>query len=233
MNANQENRHSSYFAIDGVFTSNEDAWKTNPAFSKSVTAFRGGFTTIQGLVQAMSVSTKGTTETKRAAREAMTEATLKLAGDLCGFASEAGNAELLAKVRLNPTDLRGLRDTEVAGFCQAIHDLGVEHLADLAEAQVTADDLTALQGLINAYGDTVGKPRQKRTEITSVVQQMDAAFNGTDKVLKEQLDPRMLKFKASKPDFFNSYFAARKIVDNPGGRPPKNGNNQPQPPQPN
>lgn len=61
--------------------------------------------------------------------------------------------------------------------------------------------------------------------------QLDDAFNGTEKVLKEQLDPRMLKFKAASPDFYNSYFAARKIVDN-RGRNGKNGHAQPTPPQP-
>src|SRR5437016_6112001 len=105
MNTNQENRQSSYFAIDEVLKEYIATWTPNVAFGKSVGSFRGGSTTIQGLVEKMSLSTRGTTELKHTNREAMSAGTLELAGDLCGFASVTGDTELLAKVDLTPSDL--------------------------------------------------------------------------------------------------------------------------------
>jgi len=43
----------------------------------------------------------------------------------------------------------------------------------------------------------------------------------------------MATFKASQPSFYAQFVAARQIVDNPGGRPAKNGNGSTEPtPQP-
>jgi hypothetical protein len=232
MNANQENRRSSYYSLGGVLRQNENVWQSNAAFATSVADFRSGVKTIDSLVQATSTGTKGVTETKHVARVAMSTTTLELAGALCAFASRTGNTELLAKVDLTETDLTRLRDGEVGSTCQAVHDLVAEHLEDLADAQVTDVELKALQDRIDDYNGYAGKTRQKRTENTAAVGQLDVAFETTDKVLDEQLDKRMLKFKAVAPDFFRAYMAARKVVDNAASHNGKNGDSQPpQPPQ--
>ena len=54
---------------------------------------------------------------------------------------------------------------------------------------------------------------------------MQAEFEAADTVLDEQIDRLMARFKTTEPEFYAAFAAAREIVDNPGGRAAKNGNN--------
>ena len=76
------------------------------------------------------------------------------------------------------------------------------------------------------------KPRTKRSNRASGVM-LKAEFASINKTLTEELDGLMVRFKATEPAFYAAYVAAREVIDNPGGRPAKNGgngsNDQPQP----
>jgi hypothetical protein len=173
---------------------------------------------------------------RRNARNAMTESAVAVAGGVRAYASAKGDAELLAKVDLWPSDFARERDTEVAGLCQGVHDAANSIIALLTDQGLAPADLTDLQDKIDLYSGTVGKPRVARSSNRAAGKLMDAEFAAADKLLEEQLDGLILKFKISQPEFYNAYFAARQIVDNPGGRPDKNGSgngsNDHQPPMP-
>jgi hypothetical protein len=110
-----------------------------------------------------------------------------------------------------------------------------QHLADLADdgwTQVKLDEINAKIGL---YGGMVGKPRHLQTVITSLARQLDSTIKEIDAILGQKIDLRMAKFKEASPEFYNAYFAARKIVDNRTGPKSKNGetgNGQDTPPAP-
>ena len=65
---------------------------------------------------------------------------------------------------------------------------------------------------------------------------LKAEFASINKTLSEELDGLMVRFKATDPAFYAAYVAAHEVIDNPGGRPAKNGNgadghDTPTPPQ--
>ena len=204
-------------AVIGNLQSNQNVWQSNKAFSTSVAAIGSCLAMIKSLVQITSLGTKGVTLTKTTARDTMEEATLVVAGVLGSFASKTGNTELFAKVDLVPSDISRLRDSEVDSFCQGIHDLAEDNLAALADYELVDSDLASLQVKIDAYNVLIGKPRQVRTANSAALKQLKAQLDQVRTILEEQVDGMMLKFKASQPDFFNSYMAARKVVDQPGG----------------
>ena len=71
-----------------------------------------------------------------------------------------------------------------------------------------------------------------RTENGAALKQLQAQLDQVRTILEEQVDGVMLKFKASAPDFFNSYTAARKVVGQPGGHAGKTETNTQPTPQP-
>lgn len=89
----------------------------------------------------------------------------------------------------------------------------------------TSLTLADLQANIDAYIAVNGKPRTARSTGRAAGEFLEAEFVATDKVLDQQLDGLLTKFKASQPSFYASYVAAREIVDNPGGHNGKNGTN--------
>ena len=81
-----------------------------------------------------------------------------------------------------------------------------------------------------------GKPLTKRSSNRASGVMLKAEFAALSKLLNEELDPLMLRFKTTQPEFYAEFVAARDIVGNPGGRPAKNGANgndtpSPTPPQ--
>jgi hypothetical protein len=122
MNARDENRLSMFVAVFGVLTDNKTLWQTVVAILNAYNALEGHIKAIGESAVTHTSSTKGVTEVKRMARVAMTESAVAVAGGVRAYASSKGDAELLAKVDLWPSDFARERDTEVAGLCQGVHD---------------------------------------------------------------------------------------------------------------
>ena len=224
MNAKQENKVSTYAGLNVVLAQNEPKWQSLTAFVASVTLFRNGLDNINAIAQTRNSSTKGVTADKQSARDTMTLAALEVAGAVSAYGSDIGSHELQGKVDYTESDLRRTRDSELTTVCQGIHDAAQSVLANLADYGVTAQTLTDLQSKITGYHGTVGKPASVKSVKQAAGTSLDSAIDEVDKVLEEKMDKLMPKFRASEPDFFNAYFAARSIVDNAASRPAKNGN---------
>ena len=83
--------------------------------------------------------------------------------------------------------------------------------------------LQALQDKIDGYSETVGKPRSAASNNRAAGKLADAEFEAAEKLLVEQLDGLILKFKTSQPAFYNAYRSARETVNNAAGHNGKNG----------
>jgi hypothetical protein len=133
--------------------------------------------------------------------------------DLHALATKTNDSALQGKVAVELSDLVRVGETVIAPRCQQIHDLANTNQAALADYGVAKEDITALQTAIDAYMPLITKPREAvvgRKEVTgSIAQDEDAA----DKLLKDELDPAMRKFKTKNAPFFSEYTSARMIID--------------------
>lgn len=215
---------SSHAAVVNVLTENQSLWAATPGIVKVVNQLTTRMGNINALELTRNGGTKGATQAKQDARDAMVADTLVVAGAVSAYADDIGDSELLAKVEYTPTAYDSARDTEVSNLCQGIHDTAAGIVDKLADNKVTADTLKAQQDKIDAYGKLVGKPRATRSNGKAARGVQQGEFAGIDRLLSKQLDGLMTPFKASQPEFFAAYFAARNIVDNPGGHKGKNGN---------
>lgn len=223
MRANLENKLSTYLTVQAVIDKNQSRWQSLTAFVTAYGKFKASIQTINSLSQSLNGGTKGVTANKRLVRANMAEAAEAVAGAVGAYASATDNVELQDKVNYSASDIMRVRDTESPNICQAIHDAANTNLESLAAAYgVTAETLADLQSKINAYTGNVSAPRTTRSTNRAAGTMVETEFEAADKVLTEQLDGLMVaKFKKSQPSFYAAYVAAREIVDNPGGRPPK------------
>lgn len=218
-----------YRSVETVLDENQNIWQVLVAFVAAVAAFKSSIQTINSLEESRNGGTKGVTASKQAKRDAMTAATLVVAGGVRAYASAHNDEELRAKVNYTPSVLRNTRDTEAATICQGIHNTANGLVANLADNGVTPQTLTDLQTKITAYNAAIGKPRTKLSNNRAAGTMLELEFEAADKVLEEQLDGMIEQFKVNQ-SFYQSYLAAREVVDNAAGHASKNGGNaQPQP----
>src|SRR5437899_1013830 len=117
MNARNENKVGMYVVTHDTMGDNESLWEEIPAIRAVVDALFGRIDNINGFAQTRSVTTKGLTAAKRAARRAMQPVTMEVAGMVRSYAASTDDHELLAKVDITPSRLGGLRDTVVGNVC--------------------------------------------------------------------------------------------------------------------
>jgi hypothetical protein len=213
MTTNQQNRLSMFLAVLGVMQKYNSAWSAMTALAEMVTRLTAYTGALQDKTGVQGTPLTGIAGGKRRNRIDMIEKTLAMAGDLHALATKNNDSVLRAKVALDLTDLMRASETVVGTRCEQIYDLANTNTAALANYGVAAADITALKTAIDAYTDLLTKPRQavvSRKEVTGgIAQDEDAA----DKLLKNELDPAMRKFKTKNAAFFGEYMSARMIID--------------------
>ena len=87
----------------------------------------------------------------------------------------------------------------------------------LADYGVTAAKLTALKKKIDGFEALHTKPRQNISNRSAATARLPQLLRQADEILRGRLDPLVVQFKVSAPEFYNAYQAACNIVDIPGG----------------
>lgn len=101
--------------------------------------------------------------------------------------------------------------------CQEIHDLANDNSLGIAPFGTTAADITALQTAIDDFKPLITKPREAIVEKKVVTGDIATDEETADKLLKNELDKSMKKFRTKNAQFFGEYSSARMIIDL-GGR---------------
>jgi len=183
------------------------------AFQTAVTALKAKVAEIEETAELSSLSLAGITADKRNFKETVCQMTADIAGMIYAYAVETSNITLKEEVNLTISRLKRKSDTELVLICQAIHDRGFENKDALVDYGVTTEMLTALQTAIDDYAAASPKPRTaigKRKTRKEIIKQL---FKELDAILNERMDALMGKFRTTHPEFYQTYFNLREIVD--------------------
>ncbi|MGC2235693.1 MAG: hypothetical protein WA584_06005 [Pyrinomonadaceae bacterium] len=179
-----------------------------------ITNYNGIKTNIAGILEFANL--KGASRTvalrKNDLRERLGNEVLKFAGVVETFADDTSDLQLLDDMKIKPSQLERIRDDELAPLCQFIHDRAQPHAAALKDYNIQAADFTALQTLISDYSAEVPKPRtiisQRKTNNANIA----VLFKDNEKRFKN-LDKQIETLRVAHPDFVNTYFTTRNVVD--------------------
>jgi hypothetical protein len=106
----------------------------------------------------------------------------------------------------------------VVARCRNVWSNAQDNLGASAAFGVTAAKLTNLKKKIDEFEASHPKTRKSRTATRAATKAMPDSFAAVDEILNGCLDGLMAQFKDSAPEFYNEYFAARRIVDAPATR---------------
>ena len=213
MDNRQENNLSRHRATGSVLTDNITLFAGVPALGLQHQKLLDSVALVDSLAALQGTNTKGITLAKAELLRQMVETSFSVAGIVKAYASETGNLELKERVKLNKTMFHDARDDEKDNVAQVVYDAAQENVAALADYGVTAATLTGFLTRIDAYRLSIAGPATARSRRRSNTILLAEEFKRADMIADERLDGLMEQFKVSQPDFYNTYHAARKLID--------------------
>lgn len=158
-------------------------------------------------------TTKGKTMDKADRKTLLADTAHAIAGSVQAYAAENGNNDLCMLVNFSRTQLLQADDEQIQQLCQLIHDEANAIVLDLADYGVDATKLTDLQGLIDAWHTQSQSPRVAISTRVAATSSLPDLFAAADDILKKRMDKLMDQFYLSDRTFYDTYKAARKIVN--------------------
>ena len=163
--------------------------------------------------QLTAVPITGIAADKNDRRKTMTDFGFDVSGMLYAYASSIDNNTLKAEVDYPISAFTRMRDSEIAVVCRTIHERGVENVNTAKDFGINADLLADLLTAIENYEASLTKPRtaigKRKTQKANIAE----LIREIDEILINQMDRMMSRFRTTNPDFYETYFNLREIID--------------------
>jgi hypothetical protein len=192
----------------------------NPAIAILAATLTQILQSIRNLKQVQDKSTKGATRTKSELETAIISGILKVGAALKAYATEAKNYELLSIASFTETDIKRLRDSNLADKARTIAEAAAPVEDQLSIYMVTPADVATLSETIPAYLQALPGSRVVLVQTKQSTADIQAKLDEGRQLLKEKLDVHMQPFKATMPSLYGEYQNARVIVDKAGTQKP-------------
>ena len=140
----------------------------------------------------------------------------QLAAEVCGstlsYADQSGDERLAAKLDIPFSKLSSGKDSRIISNCRNIYKAASSVVDSLGEFKVTPAKLKALKQKTDDYKTLSTKPREAAAERKAATKRIPVVIRQASRLLRKRLDPLMVPFKATDPEFHARYKAARRIV---------------------
>lgn len=168
---------------------------------------------IEQIQQITEEDNSGLTDAKKAQKEALIKKAFELVSILFAMATKTKDQVLQAKVDFPISDLRNLRNSELAKSGKNILDLGRANLPVLIEYGSSAEKLNNFDGQIQQFKVSLPAPRVSVSERKAANAKLKELLKQAMELTSMQIDRLMVSIEADKPDFYAAYKNARKVVD--------------------
>lgn len=160
-------------------------------------------------------SPSGAAEAKKDALIAVGDLAFEVAGGVLSFAEKSEDPALAAKVSYSRSAVTGGSANAVSNRIQGIIDVAAENVASLADHGVTQAKLNSLKQRLKTYDQLRVLPRQAQAAAAAATKQLGRLFPKATRLLDKRVDRLMWQFRASQPEFYDTYLTARAIVSAP------------------
>lgn len=213
MTQNQNNIRTMFETTINFLDDNNAVWSGTTAFADAVTRAKAGTDAIDSAVDTQQTPTSGVTDDKADARDELEEQLLATADQLSALAVKNGDNDLGAKAEMTKSSLDKMKANDLEQAAERVAGLANDNLAALADFDVTAADILALNTARTAFADAKDSPRQaavgRKTQTMSIPQRIASVRS----IFRNEIDKMVTKKKKNNPDFYAGYFAARIIVN--------------------
>lgn len=208
-----ENKLTMLKAVLSLLNQNQSLWQDAVPLVNTINQIGSKMEHMEELRQFTSVSRTGIVTAKHNLKNDLIEQAFALASTLTAFAAQSNDPVMQAKVDFPISDLRSLRDSELASACRNILQLAQQLGEALLNYGVTAAQLESLGTAINTYEQQLPSHRVTIAERKAANDKLKELMNETMQIVSEQLDRLMIRFKVPNAEMYAAYLNARKIVD--------------------
>jgi hypothetical protein len=213
MNQDQLNITGMHGTVAAYMAQNSTIWSGVKAVSDTVAALTANNGIIADKANKQETATDGASPQKVQAKHDLEEKIMEIADQLSSLGAKNNDAALGAQVEFSPSMLDKLDDDQLEATGKNVSALATANLAALADYNVTAADVTALDGLVANWGKLKTAPRTAIANRSSQTTTLPQAISNNTSLLRNQLDKQMTKFKKTQPEFYAGYQAARVIIN--------------------
>lgn len=214
MTDRQENKISSYIAVDGYLKrpESEAVWMTDADFAGHINQFQATLTEILDLQIIQEKDNSGSTIRKSELRTSLENAILDVVHATVAHALLINDPDLLTAVDYSTRDLQLARDSALLGIASVVYDSAWPIRVALAARHITEADITLVSTLRDQFLALIPEPR------TNIVLTMTATVDLKNKIIEMDallrfIDRVILMFKKANPGFIENYKGVREIID--------------------
>lgn len=213
MNANQKAKVNMVKTIVEYCDENTAIIAAVAAFVSALSQVKAKLAVLDENEQFTAVPITGIAADKNDRRKTMTGFGFDVSEMLYAYASSTDNKTLKAEVDYPMSAFTRMRDSEIAVVCRTIYDRGVENVDAAKDFGINTDLLADFLTAIEAYEASLTKPRtaigKRKTHKANIAE----LIREIDEILTNQMDKMMSKFRTTHPDFYETYFNLREIID--------------------
>lgn len=140
-------------------------------------------------------------------------------------AGEQKDTVLQAQTKATESDFKKMRQSELLERAKSVlaqaethKDMLIDNGIDQVRLDLFKNKLLKFETALKSLGATAAEKSAAR-------QELDSAFEETDQLLTNTLDPLIEVFRSNQPEFYNQYYSARVIKDIGGGHQRRNDDN--------
>lgn len=213
MTQDQDNIRTMFQTTLNFLDANNSIWSGTAAFADAVTRAKNGATAIDTAADTQETPTSGVTGDKAQARNELEEQVLAIADQLSALAVKNGDNDLAAKVEMTKSSLDKMTANQLEQTAERVASLANDNIAALADFDVAAADVTALNTALAAFSTIKDSPRQAAVGRKAQTQSLPQLIADVRSIFRNEIDKLVTKKKKANPDFYAGYFAARIILN--------------------
>lgn len=191
----------------------EGEWAGIPKMVSAVNDLENRLNELNAIVSSHEVVTVGVGSTKTLKLNALYIALDQVHGAFRMLADELGDNTMRVNHTFAPSVLRKMNTAKLQSHIARTADALIESGTLLEPFGIDSTRLGAILQLIDECVIMISKPRIAIVERKSLTAGMSTKADAIDKILKDRIDILVRLMKPSLPDFFNQYFAARKVIN--------------------
>ena len=199
-------------ATKSCLATNKTLYKDIPAIVKASGALDVIVTNILA-AQRQQASKEGLADAKAAVRKELAEAAHEIAALTHACATELGLDAIAKRTDLSLSDVQAGTGSEFVDRCKGVLADANELSDESDDSGVTPAKIKNVKDLVAEFEELKPQPRAGAAIVRSATRRIAKLIADSSDLLQSRLDRLMVQFKKSQPDFFESYRAARKIVN--------------------
>lgn len=212
MNKEQGNYFRMFLNTQDLLDRQISSWSGNP----KITSYKNDLDELISMISEKSEDAQSdlkVSNRKKQVKGSLAIKTSSLAGAIQAYAHDAGNYDLVAKVKHSKSDIEQSKDTDVDALVKSVLNIAQQYVEELADYGVTNDLITQILASLVEFNKLIGMPRSILNTKFVKLDSLDLLFRECNDLLRNKLDNIMLMFRELNPEFYDGYERARTIVN--------------------